>query len=158
MNGTQKTFIAQVFAGISVIVAFITFAVNAKFTTSQLALYVGFFIGVAGKVLLPYIRKIEEGKIEGFEAKYFWTAIITFLYMIPVNLTVITGLNVDNLPWLYCVWLGICIGFGGQSFTNEAYKYFQLFLELYKKAGVKTDNFIPTPFPSDTDTSEETNG
>jgi len=133
MNGEQKTFIAQVVAGVSILVAFVTFAVKTNFTTSELALYVGFFIGVAGKVLLPYIRKIEEGKIEGFNAKYFWTAVVTFLYMIPINFTVLASLNVDNLPWLFCVWLGICVGFGGQSLTNEAYKYFRLFRELYEK-------------------------
>ena len=138
MNGEQKKFIFQVFIGLAIIVSFIYAAVQHTLSTSEIAFYSGFFAGIFIKVLLPFIRKIQEGKIKGFSAKYFWTIIVTFLYSIPLAWGLIQSIESFNiLPWPQSLILGFFIGIGANWTTEEVLRYFLYLKELYKELGKK---------------------
>ena len=138
MNGEQKKFVLQVFVGLAIIVSFIYAAVQHTLSTAEIAFYSGFFAGVFIKVLLPFIRKIQEGKIDGFSAKYFWTIIVTFLYSIPLAWGLIQSIESFNiLPWPQSLILGLFIGIGTNWTTEEVLRYFLYLKKLYKKLGAK---------------------
>ena len=114
---------------------FIVMAVTASFETAELALFCGFFIGVFGKVLATFIRKIQAGEISKFDPKYFWLMIVTFFYMVPVNYAFLTTVDITGLHWLLAAWIGVCLGFGGNWLAEEVYKYIEFLKTAYRSRG-----------------------
>jgi len=135
MNEKQRKFTLQVFAGIAVFVTFLQLMYQSALSASELGLYGGLFVGVALKVVAPFIRKIQEAKVETFSVKYFWTGVISFFYLLPISYSIIQYINIGNLPWSLAFILGVFIGLGGNWTTEEVTRYFLYLKELYKAYG-----------------------
>jgi hypothetical protein len=88
----------------------------------------GIFFGVLFRMLLPYIRKLKQGKIDKFEKKYLnigigsfiLSLIITFL-IFPQFSTPEKILNFESGFKLFCIAFGF--GFGFNSLISELSKW-----------------------------------
>lgn len=86
-----------------------------------LLIFVATFVGLLLATLTPYFRKLNEGKIEKFDWKYFYHLIGTTIWTFTVNIVVyIEWLPPDGLfeseVLLYLI--AFIFGYGG----NEAQK------------------------------------
>jgi len=133
-NGSEdKKFLCKVFVGVGIFVAFILSVATAKLSSSELALFLGFFIGTFAKVIIPFIRKIQQGKISKFDVKYFWTILTTFFYGIPLNWALIYLVPVNEAPWALMLIIGYFIGVGTDWKTEEMKRYIDMIIEVYKE-------------------------
>ena len=145
----QKKFLMQVFMGIGIVLTFLQLATTAEMTKEVLAMNVGFFIGVFSKVIIPYLRKIQEGKVDGFQVKYLWTAITTFFYMLPINHGILTTMNLTGLHWSACAFLGLMVGIGSNWTTEEVYKFANFLVDYYRNLARSSQESHPSSEVSD---------
>ena len=146
MNKAQMKFLSKVVSGLFIIIMVAKWAWEATLPASVIALYGAFIFGTLVKVMIPFIRKIQEGKIQHFEAKYLWGIILTFLYTIPINMTLISAVDISNSSWKAAALIGLLIGIGASWGTEEFFRYFRLFKSIYKemeKAAAVT--LLPSP-------------
>lgn len=90
-----------------------------------LIIYFGMLVGLIVATVMPYLRKLHEGKIEEFELKYFKHLIITAIWQFATTLPIFLVWTppVDIVNNLLVVLLAFCYGFGGSEFQKEVYKY-----------------------------------
>lgn len=132
----KQQWLGQVFAGaIIFVVLVVSFFTNTGpvATAAELGLYLGVLIGVAGKVLVPFLRKIQEGKIEGFDLQFLWTAVTTYLYMIPLSMPIAKGLEVAGMFWQVTLVIGVFIGLGSNWATEELWKLIKMLINIYRQ-------------------------
>ncbi|MCD6228347.1 MAG: hypothetical protein J7K17_02585 [Candidatus Omnitrophica bacterium] len=85
----------------------------------------GIFSGVLIRTLLPFFRKLYQGKITSFKKKYLFQALGAFLISIVFSLLIFPQYRLkieENVDWLatfklFCV--SFTFGFGFNSLVNE---------------------------------------
>lgn len=88
----------------------------------------GIFLGVLARTLVPYLRKLREGKVTSFSRGYIWSAlgsfalgfIITFL-IFPQFEAGYSGGGAEASLKLFATAFGF--GFGWNSIVSEAAKW-----------------------------------
>ena len=94
-------------------------------TEFQLIMILGILIGNALSVIIPYFRKLSEGKIESFDIKYLYHAISSVVWQSVISIPLwIEWESPSGISWLAFV-LAIVFGFGGKNFQEQVYKYFR---------------------------------
>jgi len=93
-------------------------------STAFLVKFFGLLLGILARTLLPWLRKVKEGKIRGFGRRYFYsalasTAIGLFLTLIifPQFEAAATGRTFEELFKLFTLAFGF--GFGCNALVNE---------------------------------------
>jgi len=100
---------------------------------------VGLFLGVVARSLIPWLRKLRAGQVHGFDRRYFYSALATFILGIILTLVLFpqfkddaAGLDLANPPGfeayfrLFC--LAFALGFGWNAMVLEAGQWANWFL------------------------------
>jgi hypothetical protein len=84
----------------------------------------GVFFGVLSRMLIPYIRKLKQGKIESFNNHYLRIALCSFILSLIVTLLIFPQFSAQNTIIdlesgfkLFCIAFGF--GFGFNSLVSE---------------------------------------
>ena len=89
----------------------------------------GLFTGVLLRTWMPFIRKMRQGKIKGFDKKYLKQAISAVIVAMIVTLLLIPQYKVDFIPVLdFASGLRVfatafAFGFGANTLINELIKW-----------------------------------
>jgi len=85
---------------------------------------IGVFLGVFSRMILPYIRKLKQKKIEKFDSYYLRVAICSFILSLIVTLLIFPQfsssekiMNFESGFKLFCIAFGF--GFGFNSLISE---------------------------------------
>lgn len=88
----------------------------------------GIFLGVLARTLVPYLRKLREGKVTGFQKGYLWSAVGSFALGFIVTLLIFPQFEVDSVDEgakaslrLFATAFGF--GFGWNAIVSEAAKW-----------------------------------
>jgi len=88
----------------------------------------GIFLGVFARMVVPYVRKLKQNKINSFDKKYLRIGLASFLLSIIVTLLVFPQfssheqmLNFETGFKLFCIAFGF--GFGFNSVVSEFSKW-----------------------------------
>ncbi|MGC9057357.1 MAG: hypothetical protein ACP5J6_10955 [Candidatus Saccharicenans sp.] len=110
-------------------------------TTAFIIKIVGLFLGVVARSLIPWLRKLREGEVQGFDHRYIYSALATFILGVVITLVLFPqfkgeaagGPNFETYFRLFCLAFGF--GFGWNAIVLEAGQWANCFL---------TDESIPT--------------
>jgi len=109
-------------------------------TTEFVVKVAGILLGVLTRTLLPWLRKLREGKVERFHPRYLVSAAGSFLLGIIITLLVFPqfappggGGGFEAIFKLFCAAFGF--GFGWNALVNEAGQWAGAFEPNEKKAG-----------------------
>ncbi|MGB9906130.1 MAG: hypothetical protein ACPLRR_01940 [Candidatus Saccharicenans sp.] len=111
---------------------------------------VGLFLGIVARSLIPWLRKLRNGQVQGFDCRYFYSALATFILGIILTLVLFPQLKADepglglglgpaNPPGfevyfrLFC--LAFAFGFGWNAMVLEAGQWANWFLTDEEKKG-----------------------
>lgn len=99
----------------------------------------GLFLGIVARSLIPWLRKLRQGQVRGFDRRYFYSALATFILGIILTLVLFpqlkeesVGLTASDSPGfeiyfrLFCLAFGF--GFGWNAMVFEAGKWASWFL------------------------------
>ncbi len=99
----------------------------------------GLFLGVVARSLIPWLRKLRQGQVHGFDRRYFYSALATFILGIILTLVLFPQLRVEPATpgeaassafeayfRLFCIAFGF--GFGWNAMVFEAGKWANWFL------------------------------
>ena len=90
----------------------------------QLIMILGILIGNALSVIIPYFRKLSEGKIESFDIKYLYHAVSSVVWQSIISIPLWIGWeSPSGISWLLAFILAIAFGFGGKDLQEQVYKY-----------------------------------
>lgn len=84
--------------------------------------FVGVIVGVLGRLLLPWYRKLRSGEIEGFDKKFLITALISLGISVPIAAILfpafLTGFDAE-VGALIAFITGATFGWGAEDAINE---------------------------------------
>ncbi|MCX8159711.1 MAG: hypothetical protein N3G18_02115 [Candidatus Saccharicenans sp.] len=99
----------------------------------------GLFLGIVARSLIPWLRKLRQGEVHGFDRRYFYAGLTTFILGIILTLVLFpqfkddsAGLGVASPPGfeaffrLFC--LAFAFGFGWNAMVLEAGQWASWFL------------------------------
>jgi hypothetical protein len=93
-------------------------------STVFLVEFFGLLFGVLARTILPWLRKVKEGKVRGFGRRYVYSALASLAIGLILTLTVFpkfeavaAGQTFEALFKLFCLAFGF--GFGWNAFVNE---------------------------------------
>ncbi|MDI6846490.1 MAG: hypothetical protein QME28_10200 [Candidatus Saccharicenans sp.] len=99
----------------------------------------GLFLGIVARSLIPWLRKLREGKVQRFDRRYFYSALATFILGIILTLVLFPQLKAEPVAAgeaaspgfethfrLFCIAFGF--GFGWNAMVFEAGKWANWFL------------------------------
>ena len=93
-------------------------------STAFLVKFFGLLLGILARTVLPWLRKVKEGKVRGFGRRYLYSALASaaiglFLALIifPQFETAAAGRTFEELFKLFCLAFGF--GFGCNALVNE---------------------------------------
>lgn len=92
-------------------------------------------LGTLASILIPYFRKLYEGKIEKFDWKYFWHLVVSTIWEFLLAITLYmdwqppTGFVNDIIILI----LAFCFGFGGTDFQKTIEKVFSWLKDWWQK-------------------------
>jgi hypothetical protein len=93
-------------------------------STAFLVKFFGLLLGILARTLLPWLRKVKEGKVRGFGRRYFYSALASaaiglFLTLIifPQFEAAAAGRTFEELFKLFTLAFGF--GFGCNALVNE---------------------------------------
>jgi len=88
----------------------------------------GIFCGILARTLVPWLRKLREGKVKGFDRRYIYSAIASFALGFIITLLIFpqfevggTGKGPEAPVKLFCTTFGF--GFGWNSIVSEIAKW-----------------------------------
>lgn len=88
----------------------------------------GILLGVLARTLLPYLRKLKQGKIKKFKKGYWGSAVASFILSLITTLMVFpkfevapAGTGAEAAIKLFCLAFGF--GFGFNSLVSEGVKW-----------------------------------
>ncbi len=107
-------------------------------TTDFTIKIIGLFLGVVARSLIPWLRKLRNGEVKGFDKRYLYSGIATFILGVIITLVLFpqfkgeagaTGVapGFENYFRLFCLAFGF--GFGWNAIVLEAGKWGNWFLE-----------------------------
>lgn len=163
----QKQLIIQVIVGVSIVISIILGIINQEFTTQQLAIYIGFLVGCFVKVMIPFIRKLYEGKITEFSFKFVWMIVISFFWNIPLTFPVLEQMDFVGFSTSYVLIIAFAVGLGSQWLTEEVIRLAKNRTDRFGILGTilvlvddipSSDESIPSEEPSSEDTESSESG
>ncbi len=93
-------------------------------STAFLVQLIGIFAGVMARTLLPWLRKLREGRVRGFGRRYVLSAAASLVLGVILTLVVfprfdqaVAGASSEALFKLFCLAFGI--GFGWNALVLE---------------------------------------
>ena len=93
-------------------------------STAFLVKFFGLLAGILARTILPWLRKVKEGKVRGFSRRYAYSALaslaiglILALTIFPKFETVAAGNTFEAFFKLFCLAFGF--GFGWNALINE---------------------------------------
>ena len=90
--------------------------------------FIGLFMGIAGRAYVPFYRKMLEGTLEPkpvFDPKYLLTAAITAFTMLLTAIPILDEYAAQGYEWFGIFFLAIVLGYGGLSAINEGAKFYE---------------------------------
>jgi len=88
----------------------------------------GILFGVLARTLMPYLRKIKQGKVKEFKNGYWLSALASFILSLITTLLIFpkfeiaqTGPGIEGLVKLFSTAFGF--GFAWNSLVNETAKW-----------------------------------
>ncbi|MGQ9802175.1 MAG: hypothetical protein ACUVRL_11010 [Candidatus Saccharicenans sp.] len=96
---------------------------------------IGLFLGVVARSLIPWLRKLRAGQVHGFDRRYFYSALATFILGIILTLVLFpqfkgeagsTSSGFEDCFRLFCLAFGF--GFGWNAIVLEAGQWASWFL------------------------------
>ena len=119
-------------------------------STAFIIKVVGLFLGIVARSLIPWLRKLRQGKVKSFDRRYFYSALATFILGIILTLVLFPQLKDEAMGLaaaaqtgfeayfrLFCIAFGF--GFGWNAMVFEAGKWANWFL-TEDEAGSGTKN------------------
>ncbi len=86
--------------------------------------FLGLFAGILARTILPWLRKVKEGKVRGFSRRYVYSALASLAIGLILALTIFPkfeagadGETFEALFKLFCLAFGF--GFGWNALINE---------------------------------------
>jgi hypothetical protein len=85
--------------------------------------FFGLLLGILARTLLPWLRKVKEGKIRSFNRRYIYSALVSAAIGFFLTLTVFprfeaaAGQGFEELFKLFCLAFGF--GYGSNALVNE---------------------------------------
>jgi predicted Kef-type K+ transport protein len=86
--------------------------------------FFGLLLGILARTLLPWLRKVKEGKIRGFGRRYIFSALASAAIGLFLTLTIFpqfeagaAGQGFEELFKLFCLAFGF--GYGSNALVNE---------------------------------------
>ena len=86
--------------------------------------FFGLLLGILARTLLPWLRKVKEGKIRSFNRRYIYSALASAAIGLFLTLTIFpqfeagaAGPGFEELFKLFCLAFGF--GFGCNALVNE---------------------------------------
>ncbi|HDT13626.1 MAG TPA: hypothetical protein ENO03_04640 [Candidatus Aminicenantes bacterium] len=93
-------------------------------STVFLVKFLGLFAGVVARTILPWLRKVKEGKVRGFSRRYVYSALASLALGLILALTIfpefeagMVGEGLEAYARLFCLAFGF--GFGWNALVNE---------------------------------------
>jgi hypothetical protein len=93
-------------------------------STAFLVTFFGLLLGILARTVLPWLRKVQEGKVRGFDRRYLYSALasgaiglILTLALFPKFEAVPEGGTFEAFFKLFCLAFGF--GFGWNALINE---------------------------------------
>lgn len=93
-------------------------------STAFLVKFLGLLLGILARTILPWLRKVREGKVRGFSRRYVYSALASLAIGLILTLTLfprfepgIGGETFEALFKLFC--LAFAFGFGWNALVNE---------------------------------------
>jgi hypothetical protein len=93
-------------------------------STAFLVKFFGLLLGVLARTLLPWLRKVKEGKVRGFGRRYLYSALASAAIGLFLTLVIFpqfeagaAGRTFEELFKLFCLAFGF--GFGCNALVNE---------------------------------------
>jgi predicted Kef-type K+ transport protein len=115
-------------------------------STAFLVKFFGLLLGVLARTLLPWLRKVKEGKVRGFGSRYFYSALASAAIGLFLTLVVFpqfeaatAGRGFEELFKLFCLAFGF--GFGCNALVNEG----DAWAGRQRKSGTETGGEGPAP-------------
>jgi hypothetical protein len=97
-------------------------------STEFLIRLIGIFTGVLARTLLPWLRKVREGRVRGFGRRYVVSATVSLILCIVLTLVVFPrfeagtqGTSFEALFKLFCLAFGFGFGWNALVFEGEAW-------------------------------------
>ncbi len=93
-------------------------------STAFLVKFFGLLAGILARTVLPWLRKVKEGKIRSFSRRYVWSALASLAIGLILALTIfprfeagLEGATFEAFFKLFCLAFGF--GFGWNALVNE---------------------------------------
>jgi hypothetical protein len=93
-------------------------------STEFLVKFFGLLLGILARTILPWLRKVKEGKVRGFGRRYVYSALASAAIGLILTLTIFprfeagaAGQAFEDLFKLFCLAFGF--GFGWNALVNE---------------------------------------
>jgi hypothetical protein len=93
-------------------------------STESLVKFLGLLLGVLARTILPWLRKVKEGKVRGFSRRYIYSALASLAIGLILALTIFPkfeagaeGETFEAFFKLFCLAFGF--GFGWNALVNE---------------------------------------
>jgi hypothetical protein len=93
-------------------------------STAFLVKFSGLLLGILARTLLPWLRKVKEGKARGFGRRYFYSALASAAIGLFLTLIIFpqfeagaAGRGFEEMFKLFCLAFGF--GFGCNALVNE---------------------------------------
>jgi hypothetical protein len=93
-------------------------------STEFLVKFFGLLLGVLARTILPWLRKVREGKVRGFSRRYLYSALASAAIGLILTLTIFPqfeggpeGRTFEAFFKLFCLAFGF--GFGFNALLNE---------------------------------------
>ena len=88
----------------------------------------GILLGVLARTLLPWLRKLKDGKVRGFGRKYLVSALASFVVGVILTLVIFpkfeagpAAASFEALFKLFCLAFGFGFGWNGLVLEGEAW-------------------------------------
>jgi hypothetical protein len=106
----------------------VVFGGDQQMSTEFLIRLIGIFMGVLARTLLPWLRKVREGRVRGFGRRYLVSAIVSLVLGFILTLVVFPrfeagaeGTSFEALFKLFCLAFGFGFGWNALVFEGEAW-------------------------------------
>lgn len=84
--------------------------------------WLGLFLGVLGRVGVPYLRKLWAGEIKTFDIYYIWQGFAGFGLALVVAVLMAPNVLINaSATFVQLLFTNFVVGFGAESIINEVF-------------------------------------